>query len=186
MNEGDMTIKELAEELGVSKQAIRKHVNKLPPTMVSTGINHTIYINADGQALLRKLVSTKVSTKVSTETLELTPADSVIEILQRQSELLEKELSSKNSQINSLQSLLDQQQKLHGKELLLLEQKTDQAPKEPDQEKISLKKQLQQAKESAAAQSALAESRGKANFILVVLAFMELIVIAIFIVLLFA
>ena len=31
-----MTIKELADELGVSKQAIRKHLEKLPPTLSVT------------------------------------------------------------------------------------------------------------------------------------------------------
>ena len=30
------TIKQIADELGISKQAVRKHLNKLPVTTVST------------------------------------------------------------------------------------------------------------------------------------------------------
>ena len=33
------TLKELADELGVSKQAVRKHFDKLPPTLVPTKEN---------------------------------------------------------------------------------------------------------------------------------------------------
>lgn len=60
------TIKQIADELGVSKQAIRKHVSRLPTTMVSTSANRTMLINDNGQAIIRDQVSTKSSNQQTT------------------------------------------------------------------------------------------------------------------------
>lgn len=113
----DKTIKQMADELGVSKQAIRKHINRLVPTQVSTGANRTILINPDGQAVLRALVSTQVSTQVSTSTNQV---DTLITMLQAELEAKNEQLKEKDKQIEELNNrlaeahkLLDQEQKIH-------------------------------------------------------------------------
>lgn len=52
-----MTIKELADELGVSKQAIRKHLEKLPPTLSVTKKENAIYLDTDVTAFVRSKVT---------------------------------------------------------------------------------------------------------------------------------
>ena len=64
------TIKELAEELGVSKEAIRQQVTRLPPSCYQVGANRTKYINADGEAIIRQSVASKVPSEVPSEAPE--------------------------------------------------------------------------------------------------------------------
>ena len=52
-----MTIKELADELGVSKQAIRKHLEKLPPTLSVTKKENAIYLDTAVTAFVRSKVT---------------------------------------------------------------------------------------------------------------------------------
>lgn len=54
----DKTIKEFAEELGVSKQAIRKHFDKLPTKLTPKLINGKYVISIKAQEFIKK-VSTK-------------------------------------------------------------------------------------------------------------------------------
>lgn len=93
------TLKQLADELCVSKQAIRKHVNQLPPTMVSTGNNRTIVINDDGANIIRRKVSTK-QTQVDTNQTP-TVDTAIIAILQ-------KELDEKNALIKAQQQSISE------------------------------------------------------------------------------
>lgn len=90
------TIKQIADELGVSKQAVRKQVDKLPPTLVSTGSNNAILINDDGIRIIREKVSTK-NTKVDTN--QVSTVDTLVDMLQ-------KELEIKNDQIRELNTRL--------------------------------------------------------------------------------
>ncbi|MFL2131838.1 HTH domain-containing protein [Ruoffia sp. FAM 20858] len=60
----DMTIKELADELGVSKQAIRKHLEKLPPTLSVTKKENAIYLDTDVSRYVRSKV-TRVTDNVT-------------------------------------------------------------------------------------------------------------------------
>lgn len=62
----DMTIKELADELGVSKQAIRKHLEKLPPTLSVTKKENAIYLDTDVTAFVRSKV-TRVTDNVTSK-----------------------------------------------------------------------------------------------------------------------
>ena len=68
----EKTIKELAENFGVSKEAIRKNVSKIPEEHVRVGTNRTIYIDDLGVQYLRDLMSktnnssTKLSPKIGT------------------------------------------------------------------------------------------------------------------------
>ena len=48
----DKTIKQLADEFGLSKQAIRKRVNQLPTSCYYVCTNRTIYITEEVAKLL--------------------------------------------------------------------------------------------------------------------------------------
>ena len=108
------TLKELADELGVSKQAVRKHFDKLPPTLVPTKENGKYLLSLEIQNFISSKVSTVDTTKVSTvDTLK------------------DELISEKNNQItdlrkqnNDLRKLLDQQQQLQFKTQQMLEEKT--------------------------------------------------------------
>ena len=90
----DKTIKQLADEFGLSKQAIRKRVNQLPTSCYYVGTNRTIYITEEGAKLLASKVSTnyqqvdtnvdtKVDTLIETLTAQLKVKDEQIERLKR-------------------------------------------------------------------------------------------------------
>lgn len=73
------TLKELADELGVSKQAVRKHFDKLPPTLVPTKENGKYLLSLEIQNFISSKVSTVDTTKVSTvDTLVDTLKDELI------------------------------------------------------------------------------------------------------------
>ena len=84
------TIKQIADELGISKQAVRKHLNKLSTTTVSTSANRTTLINDEGQRLIKSWVSTQSVTKPTTSVNQLPPNNEVIELLKKQ--LLDKDI----------------------------------------------------------------------------------------------
>lgn len=112
------TLKELADELGVSKQAVRKYFDKLPPTLVPTKENGKYLLSLEIQNFISSKVSTVDTTKVST-------VDTLVDTLK------DELISEKNSQItdlrkqnNDLRKLLDQQQQLQFKTQQMLEEKT--------------------------------------------------------------
>lgn len=102
----DKTIKELADELGITKQAVRKHLSKLPTTLSVTKTNRVHTLNDDVQAFV-KLQVTEVTDKVtSNQNNEVTVLkDSIILDLKQDKDDLK-------NQISELQRLLDQQQQL--------------------------------------------------------------------------
>lgn len=108
----DRTIKEIADVFGVSKQAVRQRINKLPSGCYYIGDNNTIHVTEEGFNMLKDKVSrqsTKADTKVDTSL-----------------EALIKQLDIKDKQIEELQKLLDQQQQLNAmqqQKLLQLEDK---------------------------------------------------------------
>ena len=124
----DMTIKELADELGVSKQAIRKHLEKLPPTLSITKKGNTIYLNTAVSNLVRSKVTRvtgNVTGKVTSnrfkekETISNTKRDTkptntndVEKVVNEQLKIKDKQIAEKDKQIQTMQKLLDQQQQL--------------------------------------------------------------------------
>lgn len=120
----DKTIKQLADELGVSKQAIRKRINQLPTSYHYVGANRTIYITEEGAKILASKVSTNyqpIGTNVDTK------VDTLIETLTAQ-------LKVKDEQIERLQQSLNQAQQLQAiaeQKIKLLEQKQEEPPVEP-------------------------------------------------------
>ena len=108
----DKTIKQIADELGVSKQAVRQRINKLPKDCSYVGNKNTIYVTEEGFNLLKEKVSTH-TTKIDTK------IDASIEALIKQ-------LDIKDKQIAELQKILNQEQQLNAmnqQKLQLLEDK---------------------------------------------------------------
>lgn len=113
------TIKEIAEELGVSKQAVFKKIKKEPLStslqqFIST-VDGVVYISVDGAKLVAEAFnkdspSTVVDNQPSTN--HQLVYDQLIATLQENQELLRKEIEEKNKQIQQLQKLLEQQQLL--------------------------------------------------------------------------
>lgn len=119
------TIKQIADELGISKQAVFKRIDNLGLRSKLTKIDNQLMVEKEQENMIKsafseKQPSTKPSTKPSTSLQLETVNDEVVDVLLNQSEMLKNELKIKNKQIEELnkrleenQKLLDQQQKLH-------------------------------------------------------------------------
>ena len=124
----DMTIKELADELGVSKQAIRKHLEKLPPTLSVTKKVNAIYLDTAVTAFARSKVTRvtgNLTSNVTGNKFNEKEADNnlkrdeknannyeIEKILNEQLKIKDKQLAEKDKQIQTMQKLLNQQQQL--------------------------------------------------------------------------
>ena len=115
------TIKEIADELGVSKTAVRKKIANLGLQSGLRKNGNQFAIEKEQENMIKSAFSKKQpSTKPSTSLQLETVNDAVVDVLLNQSEMLKNELKIKNKQIEELnkrleenQKLLDQQQKLH-------------------------------------------------------------------------
>ena len=117
------TIKQLADELCVSKQAVFKKIKSEPLStslqqFVST-VNGTVYISVDGEELIKQTFSQNERQQVTinqSSTIDsklMAALTDTIQVLKQQLELLNTQLQEKDRQIEQLQKLLDQQQQLH-------------------------------------------------------------------------
>ena len=129
MSEDLKTIKELADEFYVSKQAVRKRLTEEfranhVETVTSNGVK-TLVVTYTGYMLLKQHFTTSNVTgndKV-TDTSNPTTGDlSVVKILEQQLFVKDKQLENKDSQISQMQNLLDQQQRLALQDKKLLEE----------------------------------------------------------------
>ena len=129
MSENLRTIKELADEFNVSKQAVRKRLTEEfranhVETVTSNGVK-TLVVTYTGYMLLKQHFTTSNATgndKV-TDTSNSTTGDlSVVKILEQQLFVKDKQLENKDSQISQMQNLLDQQQRLALQDKQLLEE----------------------------------------------------------------
>ena len=129
MSEDLKTIKELADEFNVSKQAVRKRLTEEfranhVETITSNGVK-TLVVTYTGYMLLKQHFTTSNATgndKV-TDTSNPTTGDlSVVKILEQQLFVKDKQLENKDSQISQMQNLLDQQQRLALQDKKLLEE----------------------------------------------------------------
>lgn len=129
MSENLRTIKELADEFNVSKQAVRKRLTEgfranHVETVTSNGVK-TLVVTYTGYMLLKQHFTTSNATgndKV-TDTSNPTTGDlSVVKILEQQLFVKDKQLENKDSQISQMQNLLDQQQRLALQDKQLLEE----------------------------------------------------------------
>lgn len=92
------TIKQIADDLGVSKQAVRRYVNKLPPTEVSTDEHRAIVISVAGTRIIKEAIN-KHTTNVTTN--KVVTVDTIVTILQN-------ELDEKNTLIKAQQQTISE------------------------------------------------------------------------------
>ncbi|MFB8570067.1 DUF536 domain-containing protein, partial [Enterococcus faecium] len=105
----EKTIKELAEEFHVSKQAIRKRLStdfraKYVQTITRNGVQ-TLVVNYEGYLLLKQHFLGGTTTGNQPETVASNPENLLINFLHEQ-------LQEKDTQLKQMQKLLDQQQQL--------------------------------------------------------------------------
>lgn len=119
----DKTIKELAEQYGMSKQAISYHIKKLPKEYKNFDTKNGVKIlmvSPKGQEILEEMLSNKVAKEV--ENFGGKDFDSIkhqLELAELEIKHLQEQVKDKSEQINSLHQrleeshkLLDQQQQL--------------------------------------------------------------------------
>jgi len=157
----DKTIKQLADELGVSKQAIRKHIDKLPPTLLVTKKGTTIFLSDEVVTYIKSKVKKKdstldkkISSSIDSNFEEVTrnkigvTGNHESEFFEKQLIAKDKQIEEKDNQIKALHKLLDQQQILTlqaNKKIEELELKNDEQTEKEQSESIST--QNQEAKE---------------------------------------
>lgn len=113
------TIKELADEFGVSKQAIRKKLDtnfraNYVQTVTRNGIQ-TLVINNSGYLLLRQHFNGGKKLKPEEKTFTSNAGNrsiDTIELLNRQLAIKDSQIREKDEQLKSIQKLLDQSQQL--------------------------------------------------------------------------
>jgi len=109
------TVKYIADEIGVSKQAINKRLSRLPTTIVATIVTTNEkgvrLINSDGEAILKaamkvKLPPTEPEVADNQPTTETKVADNQNEYYV----ILKNEIDAKNKQISEIQQIVVKQQ----------------------------------------------------------------------------
>ena len=139
MSENLKTIRELADEFNVSKQAVRKRLTdefraNYVETVHSNGVK-TLVVTVTGYMLLKQHFSggnsdVKVASNVGGNDGNLDVASdskknddevSVLKILEQQLAVKDQQLENKDLQISQMQNLLDQQQRLALQDKKLLE-----------------------------------------------------------------
>ncbi|HAP7628785.1 TPA: DUF536 domain-containing protein [Enterococcus faecium] len=119
----EKTIKELAEELGVSKTAINKKVSDENRKLWFSKIGNKFVINETGQKAIKSMFFNEnensnqqlVVEKTKTENhknANQVPQLEVLSLLEQQLNQKDMQLQEKDEQIKQMQKLLDQQQQL--------------------------------------------------------------------------
>ncbi|MGB2541473.1 DNA-binding protein [Leuconostoc suionicum] len=140
MSENLKTIRELADEFNVSKQAVRKRLTdefraNYVETVYSNGVK-TLVVTVTGYMLLKQHFSGgnntgKIASNVdgngvkandTSDSKQITDDGSILKILEQQLTVKDKQLENKDLQITQMQNLLDQQQRLALQDKNLLEE----------------------------------------------------------------
>lgn len=103
------TIKELAEEIGVSKTAISKKVNEKQKKTWFAKIGNQFVINEEGQEAIKSMFKSTKKNQTQTESQTSWRKD---ENQVSDSNFYQKQLLAKDNQIDMLQKLLKEQQNL--------------------------------------------------------------------------
>lgn len=134
------TIKELADELNVSKQAIRKHLDKLPPTLSVTKENGKILMDVDVVNFVKDRTNRVTGNDTSNQKEKVT--DNIMLLNDYISELKEQ-LKQKDTQIEQAHKLIENQQILTlqaNKKIEQLEYQSEEKEESVSQTEISEKK----------------------------------------------
>lgn len=134
MNQSNVSIKELADELEVSKTAIRKHVNQLPEEFAVVDTGKRLELPPETAQYIRDKVITnrmKVTSNATGRILgevsinlpeKQFPTDETISFLMEQIETKDKQLETKDTIIKELTASLRDQQRLSLRQLEKQEQ----------------------------------------------------------------
>ena len=123
-----LTVKEVADALGLSKNTIMYRLSKLPPEM-SIKENGKIYILEDGYKELSK--GAKPSREPKTEDKPTVNNDELLEALKAQIEYLQNQIMIKDEQIKSLSDSLSIEQRIHAQFIGKLESSEAGSEAEP-------------------------------------------------------
>ncbi|MCT4455801.1 DUF536 domain-containing protein, partial [Lactococcus cremoris] len=175
MSENLKTIKELADELGVSKQTIRNKIDKdfrekFVQTIKIKG-NNTLVINNAGYSLLKKTLQNDTAQTAKTlqndtaQTKLICFLEEQLDKKEQQLSVKDKQLENKDTQISQMQNLLDQQQRLALQDKKLLEEykseinelKALKMPREDMKDGSSIRGEAQEEIERLKAQLKLSE-----------------------------
>lgn len=94
------TIKQIADELGVSKTAVRKKITEEVKTKFSETIGNTVYISEQGEKLIKSAFSQHNENKVSDNQTEM--VSTLVSILQNELALKNKLINEQQQTINEL------------------------------------------------------------------------------------
>ena len=192
MSDNLKTIKELADELGVSKTAINKKVTDRERKLWFSKIGNKFVINEDGQKSIKRMFEGLTENQESkTENLEQKPNSQtenfrnnnennadikyILDIIEYQKEQIKDLQNTKDEQfkqLSNMQNLLDQQQRLALQDKKLLEEykseinelKALKMPQEDMKDGSSIRGEAQEEIERPKAQLKLSEEeRNKAK-----------------------
>ena len=192
MSDNLKTIKELADELGVSKTAINKKVTDRERKLWFSKIGNKFVINEDGQKSIKRMFEGLIENQESqTENLEQKPNSQtenfrnnnesnadikyILDIIEYQKEQIKDLQNTKDEQfkqLSNMQNLLDQQQRLALQDKKLLEEykseinelKALKMPREDMKDGSSIRGEAQEEIERLKAQLKLSEEeRNKAK-----------------------
>jgi len=137
----EKTIKQLADEIGVSKDKVKYQVRKLPSEL-TTKVNGVTYLNT----VAISIVTSEIGGKRTGDSPDFLPTELPSDYLVEQLKIKDEEISEKNKQLermmdsnDKLQKLLDQQQILTlqaNKKIEELELKNDEQT-EKEEESVS-------------------------------------------------
>lgn len=122
------TIKQIADELGVSKQAVFKKIDNLGLRKQLTKSNNQWLIDEKAENIIKKAFSPikKVTSSSPTDSQLI---DSLVVMLQKELEVKNKQIDELNSRLAESQRLLDQAQQLQAfaeQKVRLLEKKEEE------------------------------------------------------------
>lgn len=139
-NQSYMTIKELADELNVSKTAINKKIDETFKEKYVTKNGNRFVIDVSGQKVIKSMfkeVNANQERKPNQE-----PVFDLVCVLKENLERTEEQLKVKDNQIEALQKLLDQQQVLTLQANQKIEQLEMNLAESEEKEKLSLWQRL--------------------------------------------
>ena len=185
MSDNLKTIKELADELGVSKTAINKKVTDRERKLWFSKIGNKFVINEDGQKSIKRMfegVTENLEQKPNSQTENFRNNNEnnadikyILDIIEYQKEQIKDLQNTKDEQfkqLSNMQNLLDQQQRLALQDKKLLEEykseinelKALKMPKEDMKDGSSIRGEAQEEIERLKAQLKLSEEeRNKAK-----------------------
>ena len=139
-NQSYMTIKELADELNVSKTAINKQIDETFKEKYVTKNGNRFVIDVSGQKVIKSMfkeVNANQERKPNQE-----PVFDLVCVLKENLERTEEQLKVKDNQIEALQKLLDQQQVLTLQANQKIEQLEMNQAESEEKEKLSFWQRL--------------------------------------------